>query len=340
MFQLSNYTDFKVERSLLLDRQGSQVWVIIIKGTYEVLFNSNKLKFSETQEKVNLSHIYLGEPGMSHMLRESEMIPEHCGTDLTLNASAYSPSGKESSRVFIEVTLGSIKKTIAVTGDRRWERSGYDSIRAGKPIPFRSMPITWDRAYGGAVKTADGNIEAWDDRNPIGCGLLTSKGQLDGNPLPNIENPQTLIEHPNTNPSPTGLSAIPPNWMPRKHFAGTFDANWMRNRMPICPDDFDPRHYNSAPSDLISDPPLNGGETVCLKNVTESGELSFRLPRAFFMVDTFITGSRIRQSVQLDRVIIEPSINKLVMVWRSSLNCGTRARLIKKSIVDIKAVLL
>ncbi|KYF68483.1 hypothetical protein BE11_50380 [Sorangium cellulosum] len=65
----------------------------------------------------------------------------------------------------------------------------------------------------------------------------------------------------------------------------------------------------------------------------------FRLPRVEVVVHTWIAGERIRQRVRLDRVIVEPDEQKLVLVWRSALDCGTEARKIARSIVTTKEVL-
>src|SRR3990172_1542596 len=106
--------------------------------------------------------------------------------------------------------------------------------------------------------------------------------------------------------------------------------------MPLWPADYDPRFHQSAPPGFVADKPLVGGETVAMKNLTPEGGLWFRLPREYVIVETTLGGSRVRQRVQLDRVILEPDERKVVMVWRSALDCGGRARQVDKTVVRTK----
>jgi hypothetical protein len=106
--------------------------------------------------------------------------------------------------------------------------------------------------------------------------------------------------------------------------------------MPFLPEDFDPKFFCCAASGMTTDEPLSGGEPVELVNLTKGGLLSFRLPSLRFIVHTLLNGQRINGRVVMDRVIIEPEDRRVILVWRSSLECGSQARRIKKSIVAPK----
>ena len=127
-------------------------------------------------------------------------------------------------------------------------------------------------------------------------------------------------------------------WSPRKELAGTFDDDWLANRMPLWPLDYDPRHHWSADPELISKQPLRGGEHVVLRNLTPDSLLCFELPRLYLTLDTQTATSWLRQRTQLDRVIIEPDTRKLILVWRSSLNCRSNVRQISRTVVDTKPI--
>ena len=59
-------------------------------------------------------------------------------------------------------------------------------------------------------------------------------------------------------PAPGGFGPIGPDWEPRQRHAGTYDERWKRERAPVLPADFDPRHNCVAPPGLWSATPLLG----------------------------------------------------------------------------------
>lgn len=335
MFQLDNRTKFCAERAVQLDKAGNQIWVVIIKATY-LINKDGKPELHQDQEPVCMAPVYLGEPGKSSLLRESEIVSEHPGTDIILNATAYAPGDKPLQTLDVSVTVGQIQKTLLLFGDRYWEK-GIVGLKISRPEPFKTMPIIYERAYGGteASNEKEGKQE-FEPRNPIGRGFATNSDSLVGKLLPNIEEPNDLSHSWKSRPQPAGFGAILSAWSPRKEYAGTYDDDWINNRMPLWPVDYDPRFNQSAHPALISSTPLRSGERVSLKNLTSDSILSFELPRLYLTIDTLVAKSRLRQRVQLDRVIIEPDFKKLIMVWRSSLNCGSNIRQIKETVIDTK----
>jgi hypothetical protein len=331
MLQLTNYTPYKAERAVLLDRDGNQVWVVVVKATFH-LDERGRPERHDDQEAVCLAPVYQGEAGRTSLLRECEMVAEHPGTDVTLNATAHAPGGEAVRGLDVSVAVGPVKKTLRVTGDRFWYL-GFLRPRKTRPEPFEAMPITYERAFGGS------SGDEYEPRNPIGTGFAVSQADADGKALPNVEDPADRVRIVASRPRPAGLGAIPAGWSPRSEYGGTYDDEWARERLPLLPLDYDPRHQQSAHPDLVSARPLRGGEPVVLRNLTPDSLLSFRLPRVYLTVDTFGKGIALRQAVQLDRVIIEPDERKLVLVWRSSLKCGANARAIRETVVDTKPYL-
>lgn len=63
---------------------------------------------------------------------------------------------------FTSVTR-SIDKTVVI-GDRTWKKHWVISAAPSVPEKFASMPITYERAFGGPG----------DSRNPVGCGPKTA----------------------------------------------------------------------------------------------------------------------------------------------------------------------
>ena len=333
MLQVRNETPFQVDKAVLVDKEGNQFWVVLVKATY-LIKDDETTEMASSQEPICHAPVYSGEPGRSSLLRESEFVVEHPGTDVTILGSAYAAQQKATPVVDVGVSVGAAVKVLRVFGARIWQ-AGVFGPRMTSPEPFVSMPVTYERAFGGTNALAGGGQEK-EPRNPIGTGFSSSADHLVGKAVPNVEDPLQLIDSWHSRPKPAGLGPIPAMWSPRLEYAGTFDERWREKRMPLWPMDYDPRQAQSAHPDLVMVEPLKGGEKVMLTNLSPNSRLSFRIPRVYVNLTTFTRTDRIRQSMQLDRVIIEPDVRKVMTVWRSSLNCRARVRDVVQTIVEPK----
>lgn len=69
---------------------------------------------------------------------------------------------------------------------------------------------------------------------------------------------------------PAGLGIIGRAWRGRRELAGTYDDQWLAERHPGLPGDFDFRYWNSAPPPMQV-PHLKGNETLVLANLAPPG---------------------------------------------------------------------
>jgi hypothetical protein len=323
MLQLVNDTAFPAERAVQIDPQGNQIWVVVVKATF-TLDGSPHPSVDPMQEPVCKAPLYFGQPGSSSLLRDCELVADHPGTSICCLGSAWAPDGHSVRVMDARMQVGHLSKTVRVFGDRYWLASG-GMLAPSAPEEFRSVPLRYELAYGGTHPDSF----PW---NPIGRGFARESANLVHQRLPNLE-------YPTDSTVPAGFGPIPPNWLPRRQFAGTFDSRWREERMPVWPEDFDSRFFLAAPLDQVSSAPLRGGEPVVLENLSSSGTLRFFLPKKHFAFYTETASGRFSQRGQLDRVLIEPDAAKLVMVWRTALNCGPDARVVRKTIIDTKRVL-
>jgi hypothetical protein len=330
MFQLANDTPFAAERSVQLDPNGVQHWVVVVKGTYR--FDGPAPALTDQQEPVCIASEYLGDAGSSSLLRETEMTYAHPGTDVIVNGAAYAPQGKSVRQMDVRVSIGQSAKALRVFGDRQWVSGGPDLLPSS-PVPFQTMPICYERAYGGVLA----NGSAFEDRNPIGLGFGLTREELVNKPLPNIEDPAQPIRGPMDRPAPVGFGALAAHWMPRKQLAGTYDDRWKQTKLPLLPNDFSPRFFVAAPVGLHCPEPLQGGERIRLEGLSTEGPLEFPVPREVILITTTVKGDKIRRTPQLDRVIVEPDKRLVIAVWRMSLKVGTRFREVSESFINYKA---
>lgn len=321
MWTLTNQTPYAAERSWVRDKDGAEVWLVAVKGTFDILLDGTT-KLSEEQEKVVLAPIFSGNPQSSSLLNDTDLPHKKIATDVLIQGHVYAPEGKPVTSLSAGFKVANIKKILHVTGDRIW----FDSIigtSISDPKPFIKLPITYERAFGGMdLMDDDEKKHDWDLRNPAGCGFATKANHLIGKLIPNFEYPNELISNWKQRPSPAGFGPIAGHWHPRVKLAGTYDENWEKTRLPLLPEDFNEKYYQSAPDDQQTTGYLKGGELIQLLNLTSNSKLQFLLPRIFLAFTTYFDdGSQEEHRAVLHTVILKPDILKVVMVWHTHLPC-------------------
>jgi hypothetical protein len=315
--QLINRTPFAGAVFVDVDRFGVETLVLAIKATYEI-GSGEEPRLSHQQQPVSFEDRYAGEPGSSSLLYESDANWGRQATDVALAAYAY-PTRDGDRETDVWFRVGPAVKVAHVFGDRIWTGT-VGQCRPSSPRPFERIPMIYERAFGGTDTSPERSADHGNEPfNPVGRGFraATSRQSLQSSPLPNIEDPQDLIQRPDDRPAPVGFTFVPKEWKPRTDYAGTYDASWQATRMPLLPDDFDPRFYTAASTGL-SVPFLAGGEIVDLGNLSLSRREQFVIPSreitASFHVDAAPTPIRVR----LDSVLVDAVNMKLVLAWHGS----------------------
>ena len=308
-------TPFMADATDVLDKDGSQARVVVLKATYRIDSAGGEPSIAEMQEPVCHADLYLGEPGTSSTIYESDFGFLKPSTDIIVIGNIHAPAAATS--LSATLSVGTLAKTVLVFGDRHWDK-GFAGFWISDPVPFSVMPLCWERAFGGWDRT-DSTSPAWEPRNPLGTGYSRrgSAKTLEGLPLPNFEDPGNVIRSWSDRPVPQGFGFTPRNSEPRIRYAGTFDAAWQKDRMPILPDDFDYRYFNGAPAYLQYPGYLVGGETVSSENLFSGYIAPFRIPALLPAVRCVAGGQRLEQGAMLDTVVLDTDKNHLVLVWRA-----------------------
>jgi hypothetical protein len=151
----------------------------------------------------------------------------------------------------------------------------------GDPLPIEKVPLIWENAFGGVDESSKNEKHrAQEPRNPVGRGFRAKGSKLDwpDTLLPQIEDPNEMIDGPGQHVAPKGFAPISRHWIPRRDYAGTYDEAWIQTRMPLLPPDFDDRFHHAAPPDQVAPRYLVGGEKVEIVGCTTEGRLRFTLP--------------------------------------------------------------
>lgn len=316
MWELKNKTAYPAERTVVIDPKGERHWVVVVKGTFDILPDGT-LAIADEQVPPTMAPEYRGEAGESSLLYEQDLIAAKPHTDLYLNATAHAPHGRPTAEVIVGIRTPMGTKSLVVTGDRAWEPNLVGQVEPTPPLPFLTMPITYERAYGGYDRQdEDPSRHRLHPFNPVGRGMLTRRAHRRGQPLPNVGFPGQAMDA-----GVAGFGAICSYWRPRIDHQGTYDAAWVEHQKPLLPLDWSPLNLQCAPVDQQREPHLRGGEPIGLFNLTPGGTLQFPVPKHYFAFITKI-GSRLHQHrAKINTVIIEPDHPRVMVVWHSTLSC-------------------
>ncbi|WP_437575922.1 DUF2169 family type VI secretion system accessory protein [Sorangium sp. So ce887] len=323
---LANQSPFTVQPVPLIDRDGNDVLVAIIKGTF-VLGRSGSSRPADDPAPVRI----IDEPWDPESPRSSLRVPSDLGvaklgTDVVVIGDAIAP---EKVRVLdVAVKVRDRLTPLRVHGVRVFFKGAF-GVAIGPAAPFERMPIVYERAYGGMSE----DLSVVDLRNPAGVGAAKSAADLVDRPAPQIEHP----ERPHTSAldrhAPVGFGAIMMHWSPRLEYAGTFDERWKATRMPIPPADQDLRFGNVAHPSLQFEEHLAPGDPVGIHGMSLD-PLVFALPALPVAVSArYDTGERVVARPSIDTVLIQPEARRVDLVARAVFPIGRGLRVLREVVV-------
>ncbi|HUD34265.1 MAG TPA: DUF2169 domain-containing protein, partial [Variovorax sp.] len=249
--ELINATRMTVGYNMGLEPSGRELLVVVIKGTFVLPRPGEQVRLADEQLPLIMADTFTGEPGFSAPVQEIDFAPRKHRCDVLLTGHARSPAGTQVTRMRAGLRVGPMEKSFDVVGDRVWQ-SGLTGIRASDPQPFTEMPVSYDRAFGGADRhDPDEREHDAYPPNPVGRGWHRHLRNewVDGAPLPNIEALGEGVGFPTDRRTPVALGPLGRGWSQRARYAGTYDNAWLADVFPFLPANFDERYYQAAPPD-------------------------------------------------------------------------------------------
>ncbi|MCA9059385.1 MAG: DUF2169 domain-containing protein [Planctomycetaceae bacterium] len=308
--QLHNPTPFVPLQFESVDAKLNHFGVVVLRGTFDIV-NGQLLQLSRQQTTMVLEDQYYGDPLCSSLRQDSCMAPYKPATDLLIEATAYSPSGRPEDGWKCEVRAGELHKAFRVTGKRTW-RKGPLGYRLSSIEPVSTVPIRYELAYGGTSFTKPD--DRWAD-NPVGTGF-------DGSGDAEVVCPQVLpvnVDSPRYGEriASEGLTPIAPSWQSRLRHAGTFDPSWVAERAPYLPADFSYEFYNVASPGLTFPGFAAGDEVFQLTNLSDDHNLTFQLPGIeLIAIMSFTDGRIVPGPMNLDTIELLIEERQAVLHWR------------------------
>lgn len=317
MLQIQNNTPFAADMNVFPNEHAIDTLYVLVRATFNI---GKQWTLADKQEPPIVADEYWTEAEESSIKYGSDCHTGKACSDIIMLGHAYAPNNQEIRQLDVSLTVGQVHKTIRVFGNRHWHNG-----RITPPEPFKTMAMVYEKAFGGE-HSVNGISTAVEERNPVGQGFSGQRkvDEMNGVPLPNLEDPNNLITDINQRPAPACFAVSAPHWQPRSGFAGTYDEIWQAQRAPYLPEDFDKRFFSMAHPDLVYPGFLNGGEQVEISNMHPRGTLKFVLPHVKLNTDVFIAGETVQPRFNLETLIIEPNELKLSMIWRAAVQCDKK----------------
>jgi uncharacterized protein YjbI with pentapeptide repeats len=194
-----------------------------------------------------------------------EGYPKPAG-EFKVYGAACAPAGTQVEQQRVSVRLGTLAKSLVVSGDRQFNLLGVPSV----PKPYARMPIDPSTAFGGA---------GYED-NPPGKGYAAL--ERDGQqvwPLPNVESESKRIVSRGEHAAPAGFWGFDVSAPQRRQHLGTCDERWLKREWPHLPSDTSADMFLSAPPDQRLAGFFTGNEAFEIANMhPQRNLLQGRLP--------------------------------------------------------------
>jgi hypothetical protein len=300
------------------DPQGRDFGVILFKGTFQIQ-DRGPLELIRGPAEIVYSDAYYSEPNSSSMRREGDLSPYKPRTDIHVLATATAPGDRPVASWNVELRVGTLTKTLRVTGPRHWYHRALGGWRLSAPEPCTEVPLRYEYAYGGTLRRDDSESEVLEE-NPVGMGFTRPSLLRIGEEIsaPRIESPAEPISELGKRYKPEGMSPLAPAWLPRRAHAGTFDDRWRQGPQPQLPADFNYAFYNSAHPDLIYPRYLFGDEDISFENLHRGKPISTRLPGLEVgILVYFKEGGAGVAPIWLDTLVLDAQQQRVHLTWRA-----------------------
>lgn len=299
-----------VRAEAMLDRHGHDVVVVVAKVAYTIAASGRvRIAF----RPVRWADVPDGHGGVRF---PGELVDDKPGTDVVLLGTLQPPRGKSVERMLAWVSVGPLRKVIAVHGARRLVPD-WRGVVPGPAAPLEPTPLRWDLCFGGRDLSGEHVVE--EPHNPVGRGFAVDPLTLSGHEAHRLE----PVADPSTgkvpHPSHGCFAPIPPSWEPRRSLAGTHDADWAKNRAPVRPKDFHVRHNGCAVPELHASEPLEPDTPFEVGGLLPEGVWRFRLPKYDVEMASVTAGQRVEHRTHLDTVIIDADEQTVELVWRAAI---------------------
>jgi hypothetical protein len=324
------------------------IFAVLVKRGYRIV-DGETLRPHEETAPLRRGDVYYdpGDPETCTVLYEDELAPYKPATDVVILGRAHAPQSRPVQSMTAGVEVAGRQKVLRVIGDRLASYRPGAVPMVTEPIPFSTMPLRYELAYGGTDRTSRPDMPFYYPRNPLGRGLAVRNvpETIEGLRMPNIEALDDLLTAErivledesawNRQPLPQGFGWFQKTWYPRCSFVGAIPGYVMAGEtmreeaLGLVPHgqidlarqfrlpSFDVRFNNGASLGLAF-PSIPPGTLIRLARLTPDGLLSFRLPDASpsIMLDIGLGANILPTALHTVAIYVEE--RHVDLIWRGA----------------------
>ena len=326
---------------------GTPILSVLLKRSYRIVANAPAERLDSARPLVPGDR-HFDDPMNSTVAFEADHVPFKLATDVVVHASAYAPGGVPVMELLASIVIGTSRKDLLVVGDRVAHYRPRSLPSFTEPVPFTSVPMRYELAYGGVDVRSDPTLAFPYARNHLGRGFVVRDAveAVEGISLPNIEAPDDQLTperlccghvmHWERQPMPDGCGWYSKYWQPRAGLAGVMPGDlpleaqlrreYARVIAPEHRADYektelrtmDFRFFNGASRGLVR-PYLEPAERIAFRNLHSSGDVIGALPSQWPALSLDIGQGEVemRRGV-LQTVLVRLDALEMDLVWRAA----------------------
>lgn len=328
--KLINSTAYPAKRMKNISPQPRRMMsCVIVRALYEVNSEGKLVPMAEQDWPIDNS------PGDTPFGPRAGDKPFYMGgIDVLLGGRVYQPQRKVEGRLDVELEIGrTFRRRLAIFGDRRWIRGKDSALAPSSPEGFGSMRLSDTLTYGGSAMSPAGYMAPYGP-NPRGRGYFFDELSAEGQLLPNIEDPNALVNRFDDRPIPVGIGYYPEDGSLRPAasidhpgLAGVLKQTKARGaelpQVPadttVGPDNLTPMLFNQAhPSMVIpAEKGPKAGDLIRLSHGRKDGtDLAFVLPNGGFHLHVQLESREKVVPLHLDQIGIIAGEAKVLLSYR------------------------
>ena len=271
---------------------------MFVRGTFAITRGRDAL-LAEKQEPLAADRSFEDDPRQS-LYTASDLALYKPRVDVMLVGSAFAGERAPSEALIARLSLAELDKSIGVIGDRIWIE-GPDGPEPSAPVPFRAMPLRYERA----TRNRDNPLGFDLTRTPVAGALA----------LPNLEAADDEVGRVRT----IGFGPVSPTAPRRRALLTPEGRAWVEGGfVGPAPATFDFAYFNAAPRDQQIEVAPEGA-TLVLENMSPgAARVEARLPsmrpKVFLVPPEADRGAEI--TMRCDTVWIDTDRAVLTLTWR------------------------
>lgn len=238
---------------------------------------------------------------------QADNIYKRGGVDIFIFGSAKLPNNQSFTQMEVNIIVpNKLSNKIKIFGDRHWETGLLGGLSKSKITQVKEVPLTLANAFGGKAE--------WDSlqfpfaNNSYGKGYYLQKEDAVNKPLPNIENPASLIDKWNDLPDPVGTAGCPMNAL---HIKNNVEFNLDTQQITKI----NTKLFNAAfPGMIVNE--ISPGEKIIIEGMTETKDFAFEIPSHKLYAAIQLGNNTTERLIPLEQVAIIPEKNEAFITYR------------------------